>query len=177
MCIIQVSTWVESTGIYKGKVGTQLKCVHTHDLLSRVVQYMYCTNKCISTVNFSRHNSCHHGKLWPYRASRVISKFKKKSNCFTIYENLEKPKLELFKTSATFLRILLARCCSTLHCYYMNNQGVTYLRGRSMYDFGRRAWPSVSVCIVVWFSGISTSPRKSSLVYKWMNLFVNGEKS
>lgn len=81
-----------------------------------------------------------------------------------IYDNLEKAKLELFRTSAIFLRILLARCCSTLHCYYMNNQGVTYLRGRSMYDFCRRAWPSVSVCIVVWFSGISTIPRKSSLV-------------
>lgn len=96
MCIIRVSTWVESTGIYKGKVGTQLKCVHTHDLLTGVVQYMYCINKCISTVNFSRHNSWHHGKLWPYRASRVISKLKKKSDCFMIYDNLEKAKLELW---------------------------------------------------------------------------------
>lgn len=63
---------------------------------------MYCTNKCISTVNFSRHNSWHHGKLWPYRASRVISKLKKKSDCFMIYDNLEKAKLELFRTSSIF---------------------------------------------------------------------------
>lgn len=95
MCIILVSTWVESTGIYKWKVGTQLKCVHTHDLLTGVVQYMYCTNKCISTVNFSRHNSWHHGKLLPYRASRVISKFKKKKKAIALWFTTIKKKRSL----------------------------------------------------------------------------------